>query len=176
MSAKGLQSIIDRLSRLEVAVGWIDGNGTARQAKANLDYRNATGGLTPSLGAPVSQALIARTLNYGREAGMTLGGRKYPAIPARPFMDVAKEKFGAVYPRLLKACLPRVLSGAMGVEEFGKLVAVRVKDSVVEAIRDSGRYAPLSPATLKNRRHGGDTPLVDTGAMVNSVTFEVRFG
>lgn len=176
MDSKALQGIVDRLSRLQVVVGWIDGDGTARQAKANLDYRKVTGKLTQSLGVPVSQALIARTLNYGREAGRTLGGRKYPAIPARPFMDVAKEKFGAVYPRLLKAYLPRVLSGTMGVEEFGKLVAVRVKDSVVEAIRDSGRYAPLSPVTVKSRRHGGDTPLVDTGAMVNSVTFEVRLG
>lgn len=170
------EKILKELETVRIVAGWIDANGSARTAFANLRLREATGNPTPAIRDPATQALIARTLNYGRLAGVTAEGRKYPAIPARPFMEVAKEKFSAVYPKLAKKYLPQVLAGAISVEAFAKLVAVRVKDSIIEAMRDSGRYQPLSPATLKARRHGGSTPLIDTGSLINSVSFEVRFG
>lgn len=167
-----MRETLRRLERIEISVGWIDGNGSASVALGNLLFRRATGEATPASRLPATQALIARTLNYGREAGVTAEGRRYPAIPARPFMSVAREIFARKFPKIRAKLLPRVLSGRMSVEAFAEQVAIRMKDAVVEAIR-TGTYAPLSPATVA--RKGSAVPLIDTGATVNSVTFEVRY-
>lgn len=168
----GMKETLRRLERLEISVGWIDGNGSASVALGNLLFRRATGKATPASRLPATQALIARTLNYGRESGVTAEGRRYPAIPARPFMSVAREIFARKFQKIRAKLLPRVLSGKMTVEAFAEQVAIRMKDAVVEAIR-TGTYAPLSPATVA--RKGSAVPLIDTGATVNSVTFEVRY-
>ncbi len=162
-----------KLERVEIFVGWIDGNGSASVALGNLLFRRATGKTTQASRLPATQALIARTLNYGRESGITAEGRKYPAIPPRPFMRFAREIFERKAPRIWAKLIPQVLSGRMTVEAFAEQVAIRMKDAIVEAIR-TGNYAPLSPVTIEKK--GSAQPLIDTGTMVNSVTFEVRTG
>ena len=172
--------IVRRLRELEAALdsatvvaGWIDGNGSAVTAYAHLQAKEATGMDQPALGKPVSLALIARTLNYGREPGQTLGGRKYGRIPARPFMKFAAEIWAREYPKLLKAYIPRVLNGSMTVDGFLSAMGERTRDAIKKAI-ETGDYVPLSPKTIA--RKGSDRPLIDTGRMLNAVTFEIRRG
>ncbi|MBP5447563.1 MAG: hypothetical protein J6X95_05615, partial [Treponema sp.] len=74
-----------------IKIGWIDGNGSGEKANENRLFREATGQPTNALGVPYSLAGIARTLNFGREAGVTAEGRKYTAIPARPFITFAMD-------------------------------------------------------------------------------------
>ena len=130
-----------------------------------------TGKDQKALGKPASLALIARTLNYGRQAGTTAEGRSYPEIPARPFMKFAMEIWEREFPKILKAYLPKVLGGTMSVDQLLKVIGERSKEAVQKAIRE-GEYAPLSPRTIAAK--GSSTPLIDTGLMVNSVTFEIR--
>lgn len=170
---KKIRELDEALSSSTVVVGWIDGNGTAQTAHANLMAKKSTGEDQPGIGKPASIALIARTLNYGRQKGITAEGKKYPAIPARPFMTFAQEIFNKVFPKVMSKYIPMYLSGAIGIEGIFTVIGERAKNSVQEAIR-KGDYIPLSPSTIKAKK--SSTPLIDTGKMVESVTFEVRRG
>lgn len=165
------------LEKKEVLVGWIDGNNTARIAYENLQTRKKTGKPTKSIGKPASNALIARTLNYGREAGSTANGKSYPKIHARPFMTYAKENFEKLREKILARNVPLVMEGKMTAEQFAKFIGKAYADEITRAIRDSSKYPPLSASTLKARRRHGSTssvPLIDTHQLVDSVSFEVK--
>lgn len=168
---KKIKELENVLSSSFIVVGWMDENGSLQTARANMRYREITGRRTNAIGKQPSQALIAATLNYGREAGTTAEGRKYTAIPARPFMKFAAEIFERVFPLVLRKCMPRYLSGAMGVDDVLAAIGERARAAVQEAIK-TGNYAPLSPRTVAAK--GSSTPLIDTGKMVENVSFEVR--
>lgn len=157
-----------------VAVGWPDANATAvyyeRQKRSG--YAKGGGRSIPA-GRPVSLAMIARTLNYGREEGITISGRKYPAIPPRPFMDLARKNFEKKAGAILGKLLPLYASGRMSARQVLEFLGQKAADEIKESMR-TGPWAPLSAVTKELRRHGGDQPLVDTGTLVNSVSFELR--
>lgn len=158
----------------ELAVGWPDGNKTAvyYEVQKKGGYSEGGGKSIPS-GKPVSLAMIARTLHYGREAGCTVSGHRYPAIPPRPFMDLAAENFAKKARAILDKLLPRYLSGQMDARGVLEFLGQKAADEIKTAMR-SGPWTPLSAVTVANRRHGGAQPLVDTATLVNSVSFEIR--
>lgn len=165
-----------RIFGFSIKVGWIDGSGAAAHAYENLQLRQANPGTrTPALREPATQALIARTLNYGREPGVTLEGRRYPGIPARPFMDEARKIFGAKFPKIARKYAGLMIEGKADARTAAKAVATYAQDSIVTAIR-TGTYAALSEATMKRRRGDGSraVPLIDTGAMISSITAAVQ--
>lgn len=161
------------LSSSVIVIGWIDGNDTLQTARSNLRFREITGRRTNAIAKEPSLALIAATLNYGRQAGETLSGHKYPEIPARPFMKFAMEIWEREFPKVLGRIMPSYLGGSITVDGVLKELGERAKNAVQKAIRE-GDYAPLSPRTVAAK--GSSTPLIDTGRMVNSVTFEIRKG
>ena len=177
---EGLRKRFDALKKLNektILSGWIDGNGTARKAKENLDYRKKTGQLTPALREPASNSLIARTLNYGRKEGTTLEGVHYPEIPARPFLRFAMERFRTIMPKLERKYLPQIINGEMTVQTMCEELGMRLKDCITLAMRDSEKYEPLHDATVQARIRQGRpsaTPLIDTHQLIDSVTFEVK--
>lgn len=158
---------LDKLGKVSLRVGWPDGNLTAEQAYKSLKRKMATGRDQPALGRPASLALIARTLNYGREPGRTLGGVAYGRIPPRPFMELAKKRVGEKAGKLLAAYLPDVLSGRMTerrlMERLGTMAAGEVKRAMTD-----GKWEPL--------KYRKGTPLVDTGTLRASVSFEIADG
>lgn len=170
---KKIRELEEAFSSSTVVVGWIDGNGSAQAAYANLMAKRKTGKNQPALKMPASLALIARTLNYGREEGYTAEGRHYPKIPARPFMKFAAEIWEREFPKILGRLMPSYLLGGVSIDGVLKKLGERAKNAVQKAIRE-GDYAPLSPRTVAAK--GSSTPLIDTGLMVNSVTFEIRKG
>ena len=162
-----------RIQSRRILVGWIDGNNTARTAYENLQSGKKS--TSPSL--PPSNALIARTLNYGRKEGTTASGRHYHEMIARPFMKYAEEGFNKIRRRIIGRNIPLVLSGKMTTEEFLKFIGKAYADEVTRAIRDSSKYPPVSEKTIKARRRHGSTsavPLIDTHQLVDSVSFEIR--
>lgn len=169
--ARKMHEIERALSSSYIVVGWLDDNGSLQTARANLRYRNITGRRTNAIAKQPSQALIAATMNYGRQPGTTLDGRSYGAIPARPFMTFAEEIWKKTFPKVLRRCIPKVLRGIMTVDELFSALGEAAKDSVQKAIME-GDYAPLSPKTVAAK--GSNKPLFDTGSMVGSVTFEIR--
>ena len=164
---------LKKLGKMSVRAGWVDGNVTAAEAYAHLMEKKATGKDQPALGRPVSIALIARTLNYGREPGQTISGHKYGRIPARPFMQLAEKKMAENMPKILKAYLPELLSGKMSKTAFLEMLGSRMAGEIKDAMTN-GQWAPLSPKTIKRRRHGGSQPLIDTGTLRASVSFEIE--
>lgn len=168
---------LNNLSEKTIISGWIDGNGTARKAKENLVYRNKTGKLTPSLKAPASNALIARTLNYGRKEGTTAEGVHYPEIPKRPFLRIAMEKYRALAPKIEQKYIPRIISGQASIEMLCLELGNRLKDCITQAMRESDKYEPLHESTLEARRKQGrpsSIPLIDTHQLIDSVSLEIK--
>lgn len=174
---KRITELKEAIGSSKVLVGWIDKNGSARKAYKNLQLRKKTGQPTPALGIEPSNALIARTLNYGRLEGVTAEGRHYPEIPARPFMTFAKEGFDKVKGRIFASYMPFVLSGKMSVDQFLAAIGKLYADEVTKAMRDSDKYHILSDRTIAARRYRGNgspVPLIDTHQLIDSVSFEVK--
>lgn len=174
---KRIMELKEAVDSSEVLVGWIDRNGSARKAYENMQTRQRTGKPTPSLKIPPSNALIARTLNYGRLEGVTAEGRHYPEIPARPFMDVARENFDKVKDRIFRRYIPQLIAGTMSVDQFLAAIGSFYMDQVKVAMRDSSKYQELSQKTKDARRHRGNgdpIPLIDTHQLIDSVSFEVK--
>jgi len=171
-----------------IKVGWIDGNGSGEKANENRLFREATGQPTNALGVPYSLAGIARTLNFGRQAGTTAEGRSYPEIPARPFMTLAMDQIKRDLPVLLKhdprarELINNAIQGEGDPDGLKKYLGAVFVGTVKRAMRgEFGQFVPLSPKTIEQRRkpHGNKAannnpqPLIDSGLLVNSVTFEI---
>lgn len=169
-----------RLERTRVRAGWIDGAKT-------LDGKDF--------------AVIARALCYGREAGTTRKGYRYPAIPARDFMRGYRIYFeertlleagralqlvfrnGAEYQADLTKMLASV--GAVAAGGLKKAIAhYRYKQNARATILAwAKRHANSTKQMRKANRLKGEErymamasmkkELVDTGAMVQHITSDV---
>lgn len=157
-----------RLDRTSVLVGWIDGSRT-------LNNR------TPF-------AVIARTLCYGREEGVTRNGWRYPAIPPRDFMKAYfREEQKPVF-RAASNCLSLIFSEgseyqadlARQLAPIGATAEGGLRKAIVRQ-----HYKPNARSTVLAwaRRHAGTKKgltstdkkeLVDTGAMVQHITYSVE--
>ncbi len=170
-----------RLERTAVRAGWIDGAKTLS-------------------GTPFS--VIARALCYGREAGTTSRGWKYPAIPARNFIA----KYGDAYAKATEneatralrlvfskgaeyqADLTKMLSSVGSVAVMGLKHSImqnryqkNARDTVIAWAR---RHSNSTKAMRKASRMKGEArvdalsglkkELVDTGAMVGHITYRVE--
>jgi hypothetical protein len=119
-------------------------------------------------------------------------------IPARPFLTTGVEKVKDKCAVILKHGLTQVFSGQEGFDESMRDAGQLASDSVKTTITD-GLSPALSPATLRSRAlkqlksadkqqreiakkaiDSGDyseisaTPLVDTGALLASITYVIR--
>jgi hypothetical protein len=137
--------------------------------------------VTESGKPPMTLSRLARVLHYGREAGVTADGKAYPAIPPRPFMDVAVQQHLPKLRTTSKILLKRLLSGKISahqmVTSLGEYWVGRVRDSM----RDSSQYKALAASTIARRKarvkslasKNANKPLIDTGTLVGSLASEV---
>lgn len=106
-------------------------------------------------------ATIAAVNNFGSADGR---------IPARPFLAPAIEKGAPEYRRLAELMLPRVMSGQMEMQtllaQMGELAQGHVQAEI-----DSGEFAPNAESTI--RRKDSDRPLIDTGALRQSIRYVI---
>lgn len=72
--------------------------------------------------------------------------------------------------------MPMLMSGILTRESFKTYVGQRLRDCVVDAMRKSEAYTPLAHSTIKRRRNRSDVPLIDTGTLLSSISFEVIEG
>ena len=103
----------------------------------------------------------------------------------RPTMDGNREKYGALLARTMKLVLEGKLKVAKGLALVGLQAAVDLKQAITDL--DS---PPLAEATIARKlaksglrgkkaaayAEGGANPLIDTGHMRQSVTYDVRVG
>ena len=108
-------------------------------------------------GTPV--AMIAAVHEFGSPSH---------GIPERPFLRVAVEKNRVKYVRLNRINLVKMLRGQMGMEQALGQLGEMAKGDVQSEIRN-GDFVPLKAATI--RRKGSSKPLIDTGQMVQSISW-----
>jgi len=119
-------------------------------------------------------------------------------IPERPFLRVAIEKSRMKYIRLNRINLVKMLRGQMVLEQALGQLGEMAKGDVQTEIR-TGNFKPLEPTTIAARRRARgdgynqdldrkvskkqksgasagaiDRPLIDTGQMVQSITWEIK--
>ena len=147
---KGLAEIrkqIASLSRLGIKAGIVEGSGS--QDGVNI-------------------AQYAAWNEYG-----VPGKKKLWAIPPRPFIrgwvENNAEQIKATQERLLK----RVSEGKMDAETAIKRLGEFARSGIKRYIRD-GNFTPN--ADITKRRKGSSQPLIDTGTMRNSVSYEIVRG
>ena len=92
----------------------------------------------------------------------------YIGIPARPFMQNSIKSYASAWGKQLAAQIPEQeynIKKALGI------LGTRMVADVKNTIKD-GSYIENSPQTIKIK--GFDKPLIDTGAMLNAVTYEIK--
>lgn len=134
-----------------------------------IEGAEVTVGVQADAGASEDGTPIA-TYAFYNEMGTRGGGWGGP-IPARPFMrdtfDQQKSKWGRTADLALSAVLRGTSTLQRGLSVLGTMAQKDIQDAIV-----SGNWAPNSPVTVAMK--GSDTPLVDTGALRQSIRYEVN--
>lgn len=119
-------------------------------------------------GGPISNSALAYIHEHGAPEAN---------IPARPFMAPgianAKEKITAG----LKKAADMAAAGRPEAAERAFHAVGLAAQAAIRAKITSGPFVPLKPATLAARRRRGRTgtkPLIDTGALRNSITYVIK--
>ena len=107
-----------------------------------------------------STAMIAAVHEYGNEH-----------VPERSFMRTSLQKNRGRYSALNEQNLKKVLNGGMSVDAALGQLGLMASSDIKEQIKN-GSFAPLKQATIK--RKGSSKPLIDTGQMRQSVTYELE--
>lgn len=159
------------LSKTVISVGWIDGSKAHQKALSSLNAKNRKG--EAKFKHDTSLALIAATLNYGRAAKVGKGG--YPAIPARPFMDVLVNDHSEKIQKIFSLCMSDLVAGKITLQAAKEKIGVVALGQLRVAMGDSSKYERLSPATLRRRvNKEGAKPLIDTGTLRNSSDYFIK--
>ncbi len=95
-------------------------------------------------------------------------------IPSRPFFTYAKIQIRRELPKILARQFKLLWGNNNSIDNFARQIGNYCKQTVVENIRDSSKYTPLSPITVRIK--GNDIPLIDSGQMLKSVDFKITKG
>lgn len=92
-------------------------------------------------------------------------------IPERAPIRKTMAKNGEGYGTMFEKAIKKVLEENEGADLLLDKIGVQVAGDVVGEIQ-SGIEPELAPSTIK--RKGSDRPLIDTGALVQSISYEVK--
>lgn len=118
--------------------------------------------------APIGNAAIGYIQEHGAPENN---------LPARPFLipgvKAVRAKVAAIFKRAGQSAIEgRTLDVERGLNAAGMVAQVAVKKVITDGIPP-----PLSEGTLEKRRARGvtrETPLIDTGQLLNSITYVIR--
>lgn len=98
-------------------------------------------------------------------------GAPEAGIPERPFIRPTLEVHGHEYRKMIRDGLAsKVLKGQMTAERLFNIVGMKAAADIKARIRE-GIDPPNADSTVE--RKGSSTPLVDTGQLINSISWEV---
>lgn len=127
---------------------------------------------------------VPQEANAAHEGGVTMAELMYihsegsPArgIPARPTIQkaIANKKVFAQAQDYLNKAIGAALMGRIGEAQKYQHMAGICVENATKAVFGSSELAPLSPYTIAHRKKHSAAPLVDTGALRNSITHVVR--
>ena len=92
-------------------------------------------------------------------------------VPRRAFMELAAEKIRKWFPEYMRTAMPDAEAGNTDINDVLETAGSVGADLVKEAIAD-GDWEENSEET--KRKKGSDKPLIDTGAMRQAATWQVR--
>lgn len=129
-----------------------------------FDSKNVMIGVTGKTNGERGNALLMAVHEYGTQDGR---------IPERRPIRLSMENNADKYARRFQQGLDKVLKDEMSVDtalnSIGEEAAGDVKITIM-----NGLTPPLADSTVRARKDNSDTPLYDTGELVNSITYEVR--
>lgn len=184
-----LKKVIDALLKLsenELLVGIPEEKSAREHAEGSGDITNAqlayihTNGVRGAQMRKETDAAVESGTPYPLALQAYIKEHGSPAyrVPPRPFLEPGIEKHLDMVESGMKAALQDVLDGGDGRaqrERLGATMAAQVQKYFQE---DNG-WPPLSPKTIARRKRGpdgtpSDLPLVDTGALRQSITYVIR--
>lgn len=134
-----------------------------------LDGKQIKAGVLWSAGTGkngVSIAFYASCNEYGTYGS----GSEWQRIPARPFMGKTADEQRMWKTPVTKA-VDRIIGGAEVIAELN-VVGEKMKKDIKNNIGIIGKYKPLAPSTVAKKGH--NIPLMDSGALYDSIDFEVK--
>ena len=111
---------------------------------------------------PISMQDIALVHEYGSEDGR---------IPERSFLRSGIAAREDELLGLLGGVADKVTTGRLTAEQAGEQVGLTVQAGIQQRIQQGEIKPELSPVTIAQRTNESDTPLFDTGQLVQSITF-----
>lgn len=94
-------------------------------------------------------------------------------IPERSFLRASLRQNESNYVDVLERGLFTVLSGDMSIDRLKHKLGLIAHRDVVNYI-STANFTPLKTSTIKRRRKKSNRPLIDTGGLRNSLSFEVE--
>lgn len=91
-------------------------------------------------------------------------------IPRRPFMDNAQKKIQEIWPKYQKLMVSSKMNPKKIMQMFGEESKKIIQNEIM-----NGNFVPNAESTVR-RKDGLNRPLIDTGRMLRSITYEVRHG
>ena len=131
----------------------------------NLDGRELVAGVLRTAGREKKTGVDLVDVATWNEYGTS-------RIPKRPFMRIAEMQNRDKWFRLSEKVARNVLQGAMDVNQSLELIGNKIVGDIREVIGDRTLLVPNAPSTI--RQKGSDAPLIDTGQLRQSISFEVR--
>ena len=92
-------------------------------------------------------------------------------IPERSFLRNGFDEHKEDVIKTSEAVLPDVMIGTMSIEQYGKLVGLQLASAIKEYAVNL-REPPNHPFTKQQK--GSSNPLIDTGDLVEGITYEVE--
>lgn len=107
------------------------------------------------------------------EYGTYESGSEWQRIPARPFMGITADE-QKMWRIPLTQAIDRIIGGANGpmdVKAELSVVGEKMKKDIKNNIGQN-KYTPLAPSTVARKGH--NIPLMDSGALYDSIDYEVK--
>lgn len=143
-----------------------------KHALKGLEERMQKDGLV-LVGVPKGAGAYEHGLTIATFAAVNNFGSADGRIPARPFLAPAVENGAPEYRRLVEVMLPKVMSGEMEMQtllaQMGQLAEGHVKQQITDL-----RTPPNAQSTIDKK--GSDNPLIDTGALRQSIRYVIDDG
>ena len=173
--------------RIHVAIGVLDGSGgevalddngltvaglaTVHEFGAEIDHP----GGTPYVVVGGRARFVKKDSPEGKKAisaGRVTGPHRIripERAPIRKTLDAEKERINTAAKRLLTAVVDRKISQRRALGQLGEFISSQIRRTIQRGIRP-----PNAPGTIRKKR--SSKPLIDTGFLVRSYTYQVRTG
>ena len=145
--------------------------GNVHEYGATIQHPGGTPYLRGPTAGPGQARFISKATADGLPRAVPVTKAHEITIPERSFMRATLDANRSKYADLITRLLDRVVRGKLTTDQLLGLLGARVVADIKRRIRS--RISPaLKASTI--RRKGSSTPLIDTGGLVNAITWAVR--